>query len=700
MTLRCRRMAGLALVGVWLSLQVRANAQVFAPVPLLPEPVVAALAHELSGENAKRIVQELTLLHRMRGSRAFRRAAETMSAMAESYQLSDVQILKFPADGKIFYGTQRSRPAWDAEFAELWELQDVGGRSVRTERIASWNERPVTLAQDSASGTATADLVDVGPGTTPSDYEGKDVRGKLVLVSAQPGAAAALAVDRFGAVGIVSYAQNQPTAWSRDDDTLVRWGHLDTFPEPRTFAFMVSLRQAREWQERLHRGQRVRLDAVVRAGQSPGSYDIATGVLRGADPQVRDEEIVVSCHLDHQRPGANDNASGCATISEIARALAALVRDGRIPPPRRSIRFVWPPEIEGTTTLLNARPEIAARVKAAVHLDMVGGGPATKAIFHVTKAPKSLPTFVNDVAEAFGRFVNAESDLFASGEGGRYPLVAPEGGKEPLLATLADFSLGSDHEVYADSAFRVPAVYLNDWPDRYIHTSNDTVANIDPTKLLRAGFIAAASAYYLARFHDEDVAALWPVVERGAVERAAAALARSAQVNAAGAAGDASAPLRFQLAYERQVLESIGRFAVVPESIKARARTFHGRLEALLTPDGAGVGTAASPAGSALSAVYRRTAAPKGPMAVFSFDYLEARLRELRASEPRLPAFQGLWGGGADYAYETLNLIDGRRSLQQVRDDVTAIYGPVPVELVVEFVKALEQAGVVEVVRP
>ena len=49
------------------------------------------------------------------------------------------------------------------------------------------------------------------------------------------------------------------------------------------------------------------------------------------------------------------------------------------------------------------------------------------------------------------------------------------------------------HEIYGEGSFRIPAIYLNDWPDRYIHTNFDTPANIDPTKLRRAGFIAAAA---------------------------------------------------------------------------------------------------------------------------------------------------------------------------------------------------------------
>ena len=83
--------------------------------PLLPEKDVAALANELSGETAKRNLEVIATFHRQRGSQGFHSAAELVAERAREYGLSDVQILEFPADGKIFYGTQRSRPAWDAE---------------------------------------------------------------------------------------------------------------------------------------------------------------------------------------------------------------------------------------------------------------------------------------------------------------------------------------------------------------------------------------------------------------------------------------------------------------------------------------------------------------------------------------------------------------------------------------------------------
>src|SRR5207245_1380955 len=150
----------------------------------------------------------------------------------------------------------------------------------------------------------------------------------------------------------------------KQDETLVRWGHLDTFSPSPTFAFMISLGDARTLRDRLASGERIRLHAIVKAAQSAGSYDIATATIPGVDAAVARDEIVYSCHLDHPRPGANDNASGCATILEVARSLRKLIAEKRIPAPRRTIRFVWPPEIEGTTALLNARPELASRIRA------------------------------------------------------------------------------------------------------------------------------------------------------------------------------------------------------------------------------------------------------------------------------------------------------------------------------------------------
>src|SRR5215208_2125431 len=666
-----------------------AAAQRAAPVPLLPEPTVAALAGELSGSAARRNLEFIARQHRMRASAQFRVGADFIAAELRRYGLEEVSVRGLPADGRTMYGTQKARPAWDPEAAELWEVRDEGDARTPVARVASFEDEPVVLAQDSDSADVTAELVDVGAGTSERDYAGKDVRGKLALIAAQPGAAAPLAVDRFGAAGMVSYAQNQVTAWWKEDERLVRWGHLDSFAGRRTFAFMVSLQQARRFQERLAKGERITLHAVVRAARHPGVYGVPTALIRGGGA-ARGEEIVFSCHLDHQRPGANDNASGCATTLEIARTLAKLIRDGKGARPARSIRFVWPCEVECTMALFHARPEMRARFRAVIHMDMVGGAPAaTKAIFHVTRGPLSLPTFVNDVGQAFGAFVNAESDAYASGEGGRYPLVSPEGGKEPLLADLAEFSMGSDHEVYTEGSFRIPAIYLNDWPDRYIHTNFDTPANIDPTKLQRAAFIGAASALYLANLQSSDVPALWAVMQSATLRRSATMLERRAALPAA----EGAALARAWLAAERGAFASIAAFAPVPADVRRQADAFYQRLEATL---GGPVPPAGAPPGDA-ALVFERVAGITGPMSVFGYDYFDDHYRG--ATRPRLLSFQGPRGAGGEYAYEVLNLVDGRRAAAEIRDVVSAEYGPVTVEMVVEYLRALEAAGVVRARR-
>jgi len=674
------------------------------PPPLLPEAAVRALAGELSGSAAKRTVQALTLHHRMRGSRGFRAAAEFVAGEARRYGLDAVEILSFPADGEIFYGTQRSRPAWDADFAELWEqrpaLAGEAGGWTDALRVASWETRPITLAEDSAAGEVAARLVDVGAGTAEGDYQGKDVRGRLVLAAAQPGAVEGLAVERFGAAGIVSYAQNQPTAWSGEDENQVRWGHLDSFPKTPTFAFMVSSKQARAWQRRLSAGETLRLRASVRAGRHAGSYDVVTALIAGSDPALRDQEIVLSCHLDHERPGANDNASGCATILEVARAPDKLVREGRLAPPRRTIRFLWPAEVEGTLAFLNGRPDLAVRARAVVHMDMVGGDPAaTSAVFYVTRSPKSLPSFVNDAGEAFARFVNAQSDAYAAtGASGAaaFPLADPEGGKQALQAEVADFSPGSDHEVWSEGSWRVPAIYLNDWPDRTIHTHADALANIDATKLLRAAFIGAASAYYLARLDGEDAPAVAEVVRRHALERTAAALARHGRLSAAElAAGEGRSLLDFHFRSERRIAGSLAGFGAPPAAVRRETAAFLADLERLTL---ATSGEAARPISGTPtvggSPVYRRQPSPKGPLTGFGYSYLDDHLARLKLPAPALLAREGLWGDGALYAYEALNLVDGERSVRQVRDDLAAIYGPLPLAEVAAYLEDLERIGV------
>jgi hypothetical protein len=652
--------------------------------PLLPEKDVAGLANELSGEAAKRNLEGLARLHRQRGSAGFHAAAELVAERARAYGLSDVAILQFPADGKIFYGTQRSRPGWDAEVGELWEVTAGSARSasvgVNEKKIASYAAMPIVLAEDSESADVTADLVDVGDGTKEADYAGKNVKGKIVLVVAQPGAVQDLAVGKFGAAGIVSYAQNQKTAWWGEDENLIRWGHLETFSPNKTFGFMLSLKTARGMRERLAHGETIRLHAVVKAAQHASNYEVVTATIPGADTKLKEEEIAFSCHLDHQRPGANDNASGCVTILEVARTLQKLIAEGKLARPARTIRFIWPPEIEGTLALLNGKPEFARRIRAVVHMDMVGGGPATKAVFHVTRGPRSLPSFVHDVTWTFAEFVNEESYKFAATGSADYPLVALEGGAEPLQAQFSAYTMGSDHDVYQDSSFGIPAIYLNDWPDRYIHTNFDSAANVDPTKLKRAAFIGAASAYFLATLGKQEVWLRTAILQGNELRKSQA----DSRVWKLGF-DDVCIDYDERIAYEKAAADSTKKFTAQS-------------LAGILTE--AGVGCERPPGRVPERAeLYRRKAEPKGPLAVFGYDYFTEHAKAAGLATPKLLSYEGLWGGGEEYAYEVPNFADGKRNAQAIRDAVSAEYGPVPLEMVTEYLQALEKIGIVERVK-
>lgn len=641
---------------------------------LVDEPTIALLAAETSGISAKRNLDTITLYHRTRAGQQFRQAAEHVLARLHEYGFKDAEILEYPADGKTMFATQKSRLAWEVEFAELWELDDAGGR---VQRHASWEAMPLSVAEDSVSGQATASLVDIGAGTEDADYAGKDLAGRLVLTSSQPEAVADRAVGELGAAGIISYAPNQKTAWWKEDDRLVRWGHLDGFKPTKTFAFMISLGVARQLQARLATGEEIIFDAQIRAHLRAGNYALVTAVIPGTDPVVGGEEIVYSCHLDHPRPGANDNASGCVSILEAARVLNKLVARGALAPPRRSLRFIWPAEIEGSLIYLSALGD-TSHLKANIHLDMVGGGTPTKAIFRISGGPLSLPTFIADVGHEIGHFVNDQTERYASGEDVPYPLTSKEGTRNPQLAIMENISLGSDHQVFNEGSFGIPGIYLHDWPDRYIHTNFDSAAMIDPTKLKRAAFIAALQGWYLANFDVDDVAPLLQLLRANALARARVAVLQMPALNTA----DQAAVFGVQWEVERRKIESINNFADLSASQRQAAMAFVDALAGL-------VGTTGLEPGEAVQRderVYRRNPEIRGMMHAFGYSYVEDHLP---AAEYTQLALSGA------VAYEALNLVDGQRTVSDIRDWLVAEFGAAQLLDVAAYLAALEKISVV-----
>ena len=48
------------------------------------------------------------------------------------------------------------------------------------------------------------------------------------------------------------------------------------------------------------------------------------------------------------------------------------------------------------------------------------------------------------------------------------------------------------------------------------------------------------------------------------------------------------------------------------------------------------------------------------------------------------------------YTYEIVNFVNGRRTVGEIRDAVSAEYGPLPVDMVADFLEACVEAGVIQ----
>jgi len=373
-----------------------------------------------------------------------------------------------------------------------------------------------------------------------------------------------------------------------------------------------------------------------------------SALIPGTDPALAAEEIIYTCHLDHPRPGANDNASGCVSILEAARVLNRLITRGALPPLRRSLRFIWPAEIEGSLIYLSSL-DSTAHIKANIHLDMVGGGVETKSVFRISGGPMSLPTFIADVGHEIGHFVNDQTERYASGKDVSFPLVSVEGSKNPQLALMEGISLGSDHQIFNEGSFAIPGIYLHDWPDRYIHTNFDNAANIDPTKLKRAAFIASLQGWYLANFGVDDIAPVLALLRANAMQRVRDLVLELPSLSIA----EQAAVLGVQWQVERKKVASLEDFATLSGDQWQTADTFISKLSGLVgMPE-------VEPAVKARDEpVYRRNPAIKGPMHAFGYSYIKDHLPAEELAALKL---------SGSLAYEALNLVDGNRTVAEIR---------------------------------
>jgi hypothetical protein len=94
--------------------------------------------------------------------------------------------------------------------------------------------------------------------------------------------------------------------------------------------------------------------------------------------------------------------------------------------------------------------------------------------------------------------------------------------------------------------------------------------------------------------------------------------------------------------------------------------------------------------------LFQRLPDPRGPLMVFGYDYFVEHAKAADIPTPRLLSYEGAWGSGEVYAYEALNFCDGSRSARQITEALSAEFGSVPQEIVVEYLRDLEKIGLVQ----
>ena len=635
-------------------------------LPFWPDAVPAAIQRQANGDLVLTAVRALGRFHRVQGSPGYRAAADWLVAELVRGGFDSAGVEGLPADGKTSYAQFKSYLGWTATEGKLEQLAPV--RRV----LGDFATRPVALADYSQDADVTAALIDVGTGADAAAYQGKDVRGKLVLADGALPAVHKLAVEERGAAGIVSDFPNQRTAWSGLDADLVRWGHLSPYQTANRFAFMISLRTAGELRQALARGP-VQLAAHVRARMEPATFDVVSATIAGTDAAAGD--IVLTAHLCHQLAGANDNASGSAALLGVARALQAAIAAGDLPAPRRTIRFLWLPEIAGSQAWIISHPELARRIRAGIHLDMVGGRPeVTHAALHLSRTAGSLPHIINEVAAAWIADVAKRSTAFAeTGDGDG--VLAPSGGRDPLVTDLRPLELGSDHQVF--EAFGVPMVYFHDWPDVTIHTSKDVPDNLDATKLGRVTYMTAGIAWTIAALPDAEAAVL-PALERATTEQRLAQ-ARHTALADGWSPGDTRLAEREAVAVGDQELATIAALWPATAAEVRRTRAALGSATPRTPPGATGPRDLRIP---------ERTAAVRGPLEIYYYDHLAQAGGNPAGPTAAMTQHDVI-------AYEALNLVDGKRSISDIRDLLTGRYAPVPLAEVTRWFDVLAKADVI-----
>ncbi len=255
----------------------------------------------------------------------------------------------------------------------------------------------------------------------------------------------------------------------------------------------------------------------------------------------------------------------------------------------------------------------------------------------------------------------------------------------------------------------MPSLYLCDWPDIYIHTDHDTLQQIDPTKLRRVALLGAAAGYVYATLDAGRAEALIPFYTAQSETRLAQLFQRAHQLvddpkfdPGAGwyeARNVMKQGLRRELATLNSLLEFTGSSAGAAANGKVLAdqvATFNAWIDTQAKARGAqGQEPKAPWSGDAANKIPIRIG-EFGPLVYQNDNVLHARLGAERVAKIKLINSEAthllsLQSLSDLYAYEIVNFVDGKRSVGEIRDAVSAEYVPLPSSWSVTISKPAER---------
>ncbi|MGZ5423825.1 MAG: M28 family peptidase [Candidatus Aminicenantales bacterium] len=682
--------AGLTLAGAVIGQEMPPR-----PAPSTPE-VLRAIIAEASGELALQNEIHLTGVNRNRKPEEYQTGYFESAFILEKlreYGLDEAFTVDLPVEDPT---------AWDAESAELWLVEP------ELRKIIDLDAVPACLCSGSTTTDTTAELVYVGPGNREEFYKDKNVEGKILLVNGSPEMARRVGVLKYGAAGLIGWSSSHPE-FDRDE---VGWSGLRAAPKDRaTFGFMVSERQGQDLRDALERGRKIVVRAVAKTQLVPNPKDqLTVGLIKGTE--FPDEELVFTAHLYEgwAKQGANDNASGCTAILETARMLKKLVSEGQIPPLKRSVRFLFVPEISGTEAYLRLNPDIKKKIFADINLDMVGEGLIkNQSYFRLNQTPWSLPTYLNDVMASYIEWLgDSQRDAQESNwrTGG---ILAPTGSRDPFYFLVERYSGGSDHDIFVDGSVRIPAVLMIVWPDQWYHSSGDTPDKSDATQFKRVATISAAAAEFLANAGPAEAERMMAEIsvrqggrlgeDQGRAER----LLLAADAKAIHAAAKEARVIVAQgFVREKKALASVryftGQDAGAESALAARlagldaARAAHLKgLNDIYASRCRALGVKAEKAAPTQDEVRLAGLVPVRTEKMGGMETMWALRDEIRKLNYQPPPSIMM------AEMELRNFIDGERSILDIRDAASAEYAPIDVLDVEKWVGIQEQLGLVTI---